>query len=273
MVGPMTESTNPNTAVDLLQQLGLKEYEARCFVALTQLPTGTAKEISELADIPRTRVYDAIRVLEAEGLVSVQHGSPRQFRAVSVSEAAETLRLQYLDRIESLERTLNNLSKPEANSDTESAEVWTLNSRHAIESRTLELIDEAESEIVLVLADDAMLSDPLFERLKSAKDRGLDVIVGGFSPSVISRLSDELTMISVFESELDWLTGQHVAGEAAVGRLLLTDKSNLFVSSIQGDMSQTGNTTEEHAVFASGLTNGLVVIARRLISTGRNSLD
>lgn len=27
---------------DLLQRLGLKEYEARCFVGLSQLDTGTA---------------------------------------------------------------------------------------------------------------------------------------------------------------------------------------------------------------------------------------
>jgi sugar-specific transcriptional regulator TrmB len=63
-------------AVELLQQLGLKEYEARCFVGLTRVPSGTAKQLGEITDVPRTRVYDAVRVLEAQGLVEVQHSSP-----------------------------------------------------------------------------------------------------------------------------------------------------------------------------------------------------
>lgn len=44
-------------AAELLQQLGLKEYEAKCFVALTRLPSGSAKDISGIAAVPRTRVY------------------------------------------------------------------------------------------------------------------------------------------------------------------------------------------------------------------------
>ena len=43
----------------------------------TQLSTGTAKEIYNISEVPRTRVYDAIRVLEAEGLVEVQHSRPQ----------------------------------------------------------------------------------------------------------------------------------------------------------------------------------------------------
>ncbi|WP_336360007.1 TrmB family transcriptional regulator [Haladaptatus sp. ZSTT2] len=203
---------------------------------------GTAKEISELSDIPRTRVYDAIRVLEAEGLVSVQHGNPRRFRAVSVVEATETLRLQYLDRIDTLQQSLSTLSKPVTKSDSEPAEVWTLNNRNAIESRTIELIDSADAEIVLVLADEAMLSHRLFERLESAQDRGVMVIVGGSSPSVIAKLSEEFPSIRVFESGLDWLTGPHIEGEAAVGRLLLTE--------IQGGIRQRFK--EEAHSFRSG---------------------
>jgi sugar-specific transcriptional regulator TrmB len=87
-------STNEHReeAIDVLQELGLKEYEAKCFVGLTRLSTGTAKQLSEITDVPRTRVYDAIRVLEAQGLVEIQHSSPQQFRAVPLEEATETLR-------------------------------------------------------------------------------------------------------------------------------------------------------------------------------------
>ena len=63
----MDTSEDVEEAVRVLNELGLKEYEARCFVGLSRLDTGTAKKLSELTDVPRTRVYDAIRVLEAKG--------------------------------------------------------------------------------------------------------------------------------------------------------------------------------------------------------------
>jgi len=50
--------------------------------------------------------------------------------------------------------------------------------------------------------------------------------------------------------------------DAAVGRLLLVDRSTMLVSSIN---PQTG---DEQAIFATGLRNGLIVIARRLLSQG-----
>ncbi len=62
----MTRNENAEEAIDVLQELGLKEYEAKCFVGLTRIPTGTAKKLSEITDVPRTRIYDAIRVLEAQ---------------------------------------------------------------------------------------------------------------------------------------------------------------------------------------------------------------
>src|SRR6056297_2853298 len=94
-------------ATEVLQQLGLKEYEARCFVGLSRLPTGTAKQLSEITDVPRTRIYDAIRVLEAQGLVEIQHSSPQQFRAVPLEEATETLRDQYEARVDRLQKALD----------------------------------------------------------------------------------------------------------------------------------------------------------------------
>ena len=91
----MSTDNTLDEAVEVLQQLGLKEYEAKCFVGLSRLSTGTAKQLSEITDVPRTRIYDAVRVLEAQGLVVIQHSSPQRFRAVPLEEATETLRDQY----------------------------------------------------------------------------------------------------------------------------------------------------------------------------------
>jgi len=92
----MTENETTREAISLLQDLGLQEYEARCFMALNQLPNGTAKEIHEISEVPRTRVYDAIRVLESQGLVEVQHtesaGVPRRQRHRGDADPATQVR-------------------------------------------------------------------------------------------------------------------------------------------------------------------------------------
>jgi hypothetical protein len=55
----MDDISNTDQAIELLQGLGLKEYEAKAFVALTRLPEATAKEIQER--LPDPPSYSAVR--------------------------------------------------------------------------------------------------------------------------------------------------------------------------------------------------------------------
>ena len=47
----VTDQPDHRTAVELLREFGLKEYEAASFVALSRLLQATAKEISEISDV------------------------------------------------------------------------------------------------------------------------------------------------------------------------------------------------------------------------------
>ena len=176
----MKEISNQQQSIELFQQLGLKEYEARCFVALARLPKGTAKEISEISEVPRTRVYDAIRVLETKGLVEIQHSNPQQFRAVPIEEAAETLRQEYESRTDTLVEALAAIEPAESDGGDEEIthEVWALSGTTAITNRTQQLIDAAGREIVLIIGRDEVVTEELLEQLQEALDTGLDVLIG-----------------------------------------------------------------------------------------------
>jgi sugar-specific transcriptional regulator TrmB len=136
----MDTNQNLGEAVEVLQQLGLKEYEARCFVGLSRLHSGTAKQLSEMTEVPRTRVYDAIRMLEAQGLVEIQHSSPQQFRAVPLEEATETLRDQYEARVERLHDALETVEIVDEDDESSVQEVWAMTGGDAVENRTNDLI-------------------------------------------------------------------------------------------------------------------------------------
>jgi len=67
---------------------------------------------------------------------------------------------------------------------------------------------------------------------------------------------------TTFLSGSNWLRGEAVEDNLAIGRLLLIDRSAILVSTITADEG------EEQALFGTGSRNGLVVIARRLLSQG-----
>lgn len=258
----MSTDDTIDEAVEVLQQLGLKEYEARCFVGLSRLSTGTAKQLSEITEVPRTRVYDAIRVLEAQGLVEIQHSSPQQFRAVPLQEATETLRDQYEARVERLTRALSEADDVDPGAEDPVQEVWSISGTDAIANRSNALIGDATGEVVLVIGDDSLLTDELVGTLNGL-DGSIDLLVGVASEELEGRVRDAVPGATTFLSGLEWLrAGDAVDDDFVIGRLLLVDRSALLVSTLA-----TG-TSEERAVFGGGFRNGLIVIARRLLSQG-----
>jgi sugar-specific transcriptional regulator TrmB len=249
-------------AIDVLQQLGLKEYEAKCFVGLSRLTDsrGTAKELSEITEVPRTRVYDAIRVLEAQGLVEIQHTSPQQFRAVPLQEATETLRDQYESRVERLDPIESEDSKPVH-------EVWALQGTNAIANRAQEMIGKGTNEVVLVIGEEALLTDDLVEKLQGLDD-DIDILIAAATEELESEIQSKVPDARAFISGLEWLRADDsIEDGMAVGRLLLVDRSSLLVSSYDRD------SREEHAVFGTGLKNGLITLARRAMSQGLVPLE
>lgn len=258
----MSTENSQEEAVDVLQQLGLKEYEAKCFVGLSRTTTGTAKQLSEITDVPRTRVYDAIRVLEAQGLVEVQHSSPQRFRAVSLSEATETLRGQYESRIERLTSALEQTKKIDSADQSAVQEVWAMSGTEAIANRTHKLVADADDEIVFVLGDDSLLTDKLVSDLTDRADE-VDLLIGTATEQLQRRVKESIPSATTFVSGLEWLRDEDTSEtNLAIGRLLLVDRSVILVSTLA---TQTG---DEHAIFGGGFQNGLIVISRRLLSQG-----
>lgn len=249
-------------AIEVLQQLGLKEYEARCFVGLARLNTGTAKKLSELTEVPRTRVYDAIRVLEAQGLVEIQHSSPQQFRAVPLEEATETLRDQYEERVERLHDALDTVDVVDEGDESSVQQIWAMTGRDAIENRTDQLIEKATNEVVLVIGDESLLTEGLIETLNDVGN-GVELVIGTVTEPLQEQIRTSVPDATTFISGLEWLHGENTTkDETAIGRLLLIDRSTILVSSIIPD------TGKEQAIFGEGFGNGLVVIARRLMAQG-----
>ena len=58
--------------LDTLKSIGLNLYERKIFVALLAKGVATAAEVSEIANVPRSRSYDVLQSLAEKGFVLVQ---------------------------------------------------------------------------------------------------------------------------------------------------------------------------------------------------------
>ena len=69
--------------IDQLIKAGLTEYEAKTYYALLQKNDLTATEISKLAAVPRTRVYEVLNNLIQKGFCTSMNGKVRRYKAIS----------------------------------------------------------------------------------------------------------------------------------------------------------------------------------------------
>lgn len=235
-------------AIAQLEWFNLSTYAARTLVALSGLGTGTAKDVSEVSDVPRTRVYDAVDELHTRGLVDILQSNPQQFMAVS----SETLRRKFdgetKRRLSVLTTALNNLDP--ADRRVEQRGIWTVGEEEAIVDRLLEFFAAADDEIVY-LAEDEYFTPDLVDGLAAADDRGVSITLDGLSTDLLEEISTEVSTVDRADAAV-W--------PPAVNRLLLVDGSRTLVS-VQ--IEEQGPDTET-AIWGAGESNSLVVIFKSL---------
>jgi sugar-specific transcriptional regulator TrmB len=244
-MNPDSEGPRP-VAIEQLEAFGLSAYAARTFVALVSLGESTAKDVSEAAAVPRTRVYDAVSELRERGLVVERPKSPKRFQPVPARVAGRQFEEEYVRRVDALADALVDL-EPAPHGGRR---VWTLGEGERIGERAVELIEGASDEVVYVSAAE-LLTEPLLGALADADERGVSVRGAGVSENATARLRSAVPGLEAVGS------GRPLS-DVPVGRLLLVDREEALVSVLGAG----GARSEETAVRGTGRENGLVVTLR-----------
>lgn len=245
-------------AVNALEELGLTEYEARCFVALTRLSKGTAKEISRVADVPRSRVYDTVERLDRRGLVEIQQSEPREYKAVPIEMATRRIREEYDSHINAAENALQRIEEPES---TDDEGMWAITQTDHVVDRMLTFLDDAEETIHFIVAADEVVDQRIRDRLRRASDRGVQVIVEAASEDVRDRFQEAVPGAEIVVST-DLETTQPVDSERP-GQLLMVDKQSVLAAGVRE--SDLPDVTHEMAVWTYGHDHGFAVWMRELM--------
>ncbi|WP_049928613.1 TrmB family transcriptional regulator [Halopiger goleimassiliensis] len=250
--------SNSDEAIRTLSNLGLTEYEARCFVALARIDCGTAKEISDVADVPRSRVYDTVERLERKGLVSVQQSDPREFQAVSIETAIDRIRDDYDSRINAAQNALEQLERPDSR---ENEGMWAISRTEQVADRIDTFLEDASESIHLIVAAEETVDERVHEGLRDAVDRGVDVVVEVPTDDVRETFADADSGATVVVAD-DLETTNAVYGEWP-GRLLLVDEEAIVATGIKE--SDLPDVLQETAVWTYGRDHGFAVWTRQLL--------
>lgn len=241
-------SESEHEAIESLEHLGLSNYEARVFVALQKLGTGTARDIHQVADVPRSQVYGAAEELENRGLVEIQQSTPKRYRPVSLDAArsrlAERLEQQQARAFEYLE-TIQREQRDEETRD----DVWTIRGRDSVNDRTANLAARATDWIVFATAELEPISDRLVDVLRERAAAGVHVLVVSENPAVRALFDD--TPLDVEEP-----TGRQPTD--FMGRVLLVD-DNVFLLSVLAD-ADLPEVTEETAIWSAETAMAAVLV-------------
>ena len=100
-----------------LRDFGLNSYESKLWTALLSRGVSTAGELSDIANVPRSRSYDVLESLEKKGFIIMKVGKPIKYVAVPPVEVLERVKKRINNDAEIQIKSLNTIKKTEVLSE------------------------------------------------------------------------------------------------------------------------------------------------------------
>jgi HTH-type transcriptional regulator, sugar sensing transcriptional regulator len=176
----------------LRRYFSLNLYEVKIWAALLSRGVSTAGELSDIANVPRSRSYDVLESLEKKGFVVMKLGKPIKYIAVEPIEVLERVKKnvskgakEKIKRLEDLKGTdviqeLNSLHKQGVELVEPSDLSGSIRGRHNLYNHLELTIRDAEESVYIMTTAQGLVRKieglkPTFEKLKK---RGVKIKIG-----------------------------------------------------------------------------------------------
>ncbi len=160
--------------IHLLEEMGLSQNEAKCFIALLKKSPMTGYEVAKTAGVTRTMVYDVLKRLERKKCLKVIEGNPKMYSAVNYKDFVRSARDECSSKLDSLEKQLESLT----NASSRENFVFNLSGKTDMIRAFKKAIDQSHTEIYLsTWAQEAAL---IADQLKAAYQRGVKIYIFSF---------------------------------------------------------------------------------------------
>ncbi len=184
----------------LLERLGLTEYEAKTLSTLFNLHESEAPEISRLAQVPKTRVYDVLDRLIEKKLVIEINGRPKKYRVVEIGNALSQLLESKKTELTELEnKTIDvkdRLQDLETVNEDEGEKVMKVKDKNDFIKILAQEIGKAKKDVVALTKLDTHY--PLLkDSIKNASSRKVDVKLLSHAHPEFTALAKELEQAGI----------------------------------------------------------------------------
>ena len=152
----------PELVKRIKEYFDLNIYETKVWLALLSKGIASAGEVAEISAVPRSRTYDVLESLEKRGFAIVKIGKPVKYIAVKPTEVIEKMKSKTMQEAQEKVSSLSNLKDTSEYTELESLHstgispikaheiTGSIKGRSNILSRTRELLESAEKEILVV---------------------------------------------------------------------------------------------------------------------------
>lgn len=167
-----------NNVLKKLESLGFSAYEAKAYYALLRKYPANGYEVSKLAEIPPSKVYETLTRLKNRGAVLDSQSEPVQYYPVQPDILFSRIKAETDRNIESALAELTSLPPVQTFELT-----WNLKGTAGIMAKIVELLEEAQDEVFASLWPEQL---PAVEQhLATALQRGVNVVVAVFGDCTV----------------------------------------------------------------------------------------
>ena len=180
---------------DLLQQLGLTEYESKALNTLLKLGESEAPQISRMSQVPKTRVYDVLTNLVEKNLVIEIRGRPKKYRGIDANKALDILVELKKQQLQELQEKVGDLKTSLAVSlgpkEQAGETVMRVKDKADFEKILAQEIAKAKNSLV-GFAEATDKHKVLREAIEKAKGRNVNVkILNAYSTEWLNKIAHE----------------------------------------------------------------------------------
>lgn len=166
----------------LRRYFNLNLYEVKIWAALLSRGVSTAGELSDIANVPRSRSYDVLESLEKKGFVVMKVGKPIKYIAVPPTEVVERVKKNVRKDADESVKRLENLKSTDVLQEltslhTQGVELiepselsGSLRGRHNLYNHIEMTIKDAEKNVIIMTTEQGFIRKiealaPVFESL------------------------------------------------------------------------------------------------------------
>ncbi len=144
---PKMSTPLSSRTLELLQQLGFTSYEAKAYIACLSCHPATAYELSKASGVPSSKIYETVNKLVGRGIIQpLPPGKDNrlEYVALSADDFLADVQAATLSKTKELGPLLKRLG-----TDDPTSYIWSLTAQSQIQAKAREIIQKAETSILI----------------------------------------------------------------------------------------------------------------------------